>query len=93
MHHSLDEMCIREDLVHNKHNGEMVGFTNLGSINNHLADFEQSLVSGHDSSPNLAKTMAVFMVQGLFTSLQFPYVAQAFVKTRCMILYGKLFGG
>ncbi|KAL5471612.1 hypothetical protein EMCRGX_G029743 [Ephydatia muelleri] len=70
----LDEMYIREDLVYNKHSGEMVGFTNLGSINNHLADFEKSVVSGHDSSPSLAKTMAVFMVRGLFTSLQFPYV-------------------
>ena len=72
----LDEMYIRdsEDLVYNKHSGEMVGFTNLGSINNHLADFEQSLVSGHDSSCSLAKTMAVFMVRGLFTSLQFQYV-------------------
>ena len=70
----LDEMYIRQNLVYNKHSGEMVGFTDLGSINNYLADFEQSLVSGHDSSLSLAITMAVFMVRGLVTSLQFPYV-------------------
>ena len=91
----LDEMYIREDLVYN---GEMVGFTNLGSINNHLADFEQSLVSGHDSSCSLAKTMAVFMVRGLFTSLQFQYVHFACTNL-CgdqmydPLIYGKLFGG
>ena len=33
-----------------------------------------TLHSGHNSSPSLAKTMAVFKVRGLFTSLQFPYV-------------------
>lgn len=32
----LDEMHIREDIVYNKHSGEMIGFTNLGEINNHL---------------------------------------------------------
>ncbi|KAL5484343.1 hypothetical protein EMCRGX_G020817 [Ephydatia muelleri] len=52
----------------------MVGFTNLGSINDHLADFERSLTRGHESNLSLAKTMVVFMVRGLFTSLQFPYV-------------------
>ena len=70
----LDEMYIKEDLVYNKHSGEMVGFTNLGSINDHLADFERSLTRGHESNLSLAKTMVVFMVRGLFTSLQFPYV-------------------
>ena len=70
----LDKMYIKEDLVYNKHSGEMVGFTNLGSINDHLADFERSLTRGHESNLSLTKTMVVFMVRGLFTSLQFPYV-------------------
>ena len=30
----LDEMYIREDLVYNKHSGEMVGFT-YGEMNGH----------------------------------------------------------
>ncbi len=41
----LDEMHIREDLVYDKHSGELVGFTNLGSINSHLDAFEQALSS------------------------------------------------
>ena len=76
MHHffSLMKCTLRESLcIIRTAVSEMVGFTNLRSINNHLADFKQS-VSGYDSSPSLTKTMAVFMVRGLFTSLQFPYV-------------------
>lgn len=70
----LDEMHIRQDLVFDKHSGEMIGFCNLGEVNNQLLDFEQSLSGSEPSSPALAKTMMVFMVRGLFSKLQFPYV-------------------
>ena len=65
----LDEMYIREDLVYDKHSGNLTGFTHLGSVNNHL------LASEHDGQNVrwLAKTMMVFMVKGLFTPLRFPY--------------------
>ena len=32
----LDEMHIREDMVFDKHTGTMIGFANLGEINEHL---------------------------------------------------------
>lgn len=74
----LDEMHIRQDIVFDKHTGQMTGFTNLGDINNHLIDLEQSLANDSEDSqsrcPKLAKTMMVFMVRGLFSKLQFPYV-------------------
>ena len=73
----LDEMHIRQDLVFDKHSGEMIGFCSLGDINEHLVQFEQSLSEGgntsENQSPKLAKTMMVFMVRGLFSKLQFPY--------------------
>ena len=69
----LDEMHIREDLVFDKHSGRLIGFTDLGEINNHLIYFEQS-ISNVDYTPKLAKTMMVFMVRGLLCKLQFPYV-------------------
>lgn len=70
----LDEMHVHEDLVYNKHSGELVGFTNLGEINSHLDAFEQALSSSSDNPPPaLAKTVLVFMVQGLFNKLQFTY--------------------
>lgn len=68
----LDEMHIRAGLVFDKHTGAMIGFANLGDISDHLTQFEKSLLSS-DPTPQLAKTMMVFMVRGLFTSLQFPY--------------------
>lgn len=66
----LDEMHIREDIVFDKHSGEMIGFANLGKINEYLTAFERGIQS---TSPQLAKTMMVFMVRGLFSSLQFAY--------------------
>lgn len=70
----LDEMHIREDIVFDKHTGRMIGFANLGEVNQHLVQFEKALLEDTQPCPQLVKTMMVFMVQGLFNSLQFPYV-------------------
>ena len=70
----LDEMHIRHDLVFDKHTGNLIGFTNLGDISDHLSEFEQTLQDDGTTLPHLAKTMLVFMVRGLFSKLQFPYV-------------------
>ncbi len=70
----LDEMHIRQDLMYDKHSGEMIGFCSLGEVNDQLLAFERSLSDNEPSSPELAKTMMVFMVRGLFNKLQFPYV-------------------
>lgn len=68
----IDEMHIKEELVYSKNKGCLTGFANLGDINEHLLKYEKALSSG-DESKDLAKTMMVFMVRSLFTSLQFPY--------------------
>ena len=39
----IDEMYIKESLVFDKHSGRMVGFVDLGEVNNHLAAFERSV--------------------------------------------------
>ena len=49
-------MYIQEDLVYDKHSGELIGFSNLGGI---LAQYEQSLSEDRAEEPNVAKTMAV----------------------------------
>ena len=69
----IDEMYIKEDLVYNKVTGALVGFSNLGEMNSHLLQFQFSLEK-EGSEEQLAKTMLVFMVWGLFSSLEFPYV-------------------
>ena len=65
----LDEMYIREGLVQS---GKLVGFADLGDVNNHLIDFEKC-VCGDKVAPSLAKTMMMFMVRGLFTPLRSAY--------------------
>ena len=66
----MDEIHIREDLVYNKHSGKMIGFCNLGAVNNHLLLFERSLKKEDCNNPVLAKSMMVFMIKGLFTPLR-----------------------
>ena len=72
----FDEVRIKEDLVYDKHSSQIIGFINLGGVNNQLLRFQQLQTSDADSSlpPPVAKHMLVFMVRGLFQNLEFPYV-------------------
>lgn len=60
----IDEMYVKEGLVYNKTTGALVGFLDLGDVNNHLHETERRPI---------AKTVAVFMVQGSFSNFEFPY--------------------
>ena len=57
----LDEMHIKQHLVYEKHSGEFIGFADLGSVNQALLSFEQSLEQSTESE-SLAKTMCVYQV-------------------------------
>ena len=83
----LDEMHIREDLVFDKQTGTMVGFAHLGEINDHLLQFERSLVDDTPLCPQPAKTMMVFMIRGLFNSQQFPYAQFPCAEVSGELLY------
>ena len=41
----IDEVHIKENLVFDKHGGQIIGFANLGDLNEHLTQFELSLTS------------------------------------------------
>ena len=69
----LDEMHFREDLIYEKHSGTLIGFSNLGEINTHLLAFEKEVTGSTTQEESLAKIVMVFMVQGIFTNLKFPY--------------------
>jgi len=70
----LDEMHVKEGLYFDKHSGTLVGYSDLGEINNVLLDYEQHLENSGRTPRPLSKCMLVFMVRGLFTSLKFPYL-------------------
>ena len=84
MGHVLDEVHIKEDVVYDKHQGTLIGFTNLGDVNNCLVKFEVS-VQNEEPQEQLAKSMFVIMVRGLFNKLNFPYAQFA-----CCIITGDL---
>ena len=58
-------MHVREDLVYYKHTGELIGFNNLGDINDYLGTYEMAL-SGGVQPLSLAISVVVFMLLGLF---------------------------
>ena len=64
----IDEMKVKEGLVYNKLSGEIVGFTNLGDVNDQLLRLEQG-----DEHPPVAKYILVLMVRGVMFKLEFPY--------------------
>ena len=68
-----DEMKIKEDLVFDKHNIELIGFINCGSINSYMDNVERQCESTEDNVRGVASHMLLFMVRGLFTTLEFPY--------------------
>lgn len=83
----FDEMHIRDELVYDQYTGALIGFTNLGDINTHLLEFERSLDATPSVTQTVATTMTVFMVRGLFTRLNFPYVQFPGVKVSGDLLF------
>lgn len=69
---SWDEMRIKEGLVFDKHSCTLVGFTNVGDVNDLLDKMEQQ--ANDKSHSNISTHMLLFMVRGLFSTLKFPYV-------------------
>ena len=84
----MDEMHIREGLVYNKHSGALIGFTDLGNVNNLLLEFERSLALDAPTR-NLSKTMLVFMVRGLFIRL---HMLSLHARQSLVISYSTLSG-
>ena len=68
----FDEMKVKEGIVYDKHECRVVGFVNLGDVNNQLLNFERHL-QGTAENTHVAKQVLVFMVRGIFTRLTFPY--------------------
>lgn len=76
-----DEMKISAGLVYNKHTGRIVGFTDLGEINNELKDFEVSVNEESTVRPTATHVLTL-MVRGIDFRLNYPiaYFAGAGVK-------------
>ena len=64
----MDEMKIKEDLVYNKHTGQIVGYVNLGNVQQQLTMLEQN----KKATDYIATHMLAFMVRGISTRLNYP---------------------
>ena len=58
----VDEMKIKDGIVFDKNEYRIVGFVDLGVVNNTLLAFEQSKTN---DKPQVAKEMLVFIVRGI----------------------------
>lgn len=65
-------MKVQEDLVFDKHGRNLLGFVNLGAINEQLQDLEREvqMAQPHQS---LATHMLTIMVRGIFVKVEFPF--------------------
>ena len=64
----IDEMKIKEGLVYNKQCGKVIGFVDLGDINDELMQLEKGT-----EHPPIATHILVLMIRDLFFKLEFPY--------------------
>ena len=59
----LDEMKIKSGLVFNKNSGELVGFSNLGEVNQDIDKIISRIEDDTPYTPPLAKKMLAFMIR------------------------------
>ena len=63
----FDEMKIREGLVFDNANGNIVGYVDTGHINKKLKSFEEQL-KGAESDQEIATHMLTVCVRGIFSN-------------------------
>ena len=68
----LDEMKVKESLVYDKNEVKVIGFVNLGAVNDQIDQLEKE---GNDNAKplDIANHILAIMVQGIFVHLRFPY--------------------
>lgn len=67
----FDEMKIKSNLVFSRNSGKLIGFTELGSINEELAAFGESVIS-EKKPKDLATHVLSFMARGLSKRFNYP---------------------
>ena len=62
----IDEMKVKEKLVYDKFEMRVIGFVDLGEVNDQLDKLESG-------TPEIATYVLTLMVRGIFINLRFPY--------------------
>lgn len=66
-------MQIKSNLVYQRSTGKLVGFLELGSINDELQSFQMSVEKPESITRDLSTHVLVYMVRGIFSTLVFPF--------------------
>ena len=72
----FDEIKIKLGLVYSKRTGSIVGFCDMGNMNNELEDFK-NLIENKEEDKSISTYVLTFMVKGFFTSLAYPFAYYA----------------
>lgn len=62
----FDEIKIKEGLVYKKNTENVIGFVELGGINDILVKLEEADDSGNSLHPPIAKHILCIMIRGIF---------------------------
>ena len=81
---AFDEIYIKSDLVYDRHSGKVIGFVNLGAVDQQLAALEQ------ESKPIVATRVLTLMARGLFFRLNFPVASFPTAGITCVNLFNIL---
>ena len=66
-----DEMKIKSGLLYSKSSGTIIGFTELGDINEELNEFDRA-INGVNQEKKLASHVLCVMARGLFKHINYP---------------------
>jgi len=72
---SFDEMKLQAGLMYNKSSGKLVGFTEMGEVNEEISNFNSQCkeMPEEDLGRKLARYVNVFMVRGICSSLEYVF--------------------
>lgn len=69
----FDEMKVKADLVYSRSTGKIIGFTDMGNVNDELQLFADRCSGIAASQKEFSKYVNVFMVRGIFSNLTYPF--------------------
>ena len=75
--------------MYDKHSASLLGFVKIGDVNDHLSKFEENASSDTPKS-NLATHVLTFMVSGILSNLEFPYVSFPCSSISVLISVGRV---
>lgn len=64
-----NEIYIQEDLVYHRLSSQLIGFINLGEVNQQISNLE---IATSESFPQVSTRILTLMVRGIFSNLHFP---------------------